>query len=287
MWWYKLDKKYVTLYFKLVIISILYIFPVILADRYYNDDLGRTLYGSIEWHKDGRPIGAVLFVLLCGGNTPIIDISPLPLILGVMLISYMLITYSKERLDFVSNDYLKLLVLLFIITHPLAISNLSYKFDCIIMLAALSIPFAVYSIPDFVEKKKLFLYSLLSGILIMSMYQPAVIICISLFMVDIFFYIMDERKQLMQDCFRIGGILSGSVFYMAFVAPIFVDSQGWRHKESQMIAGISFDSLKIFIMNIRKICNYIIDYMLGTSAYYLGALGMAMIFVWGGYWSFI
>lgn len=67
MEWYRLNKKYLTLYIELVIASVLYVIPVILADRYYNDDLSRALYGARGWQKDGRPLGDVLMILLTGG----------------------------------------------------------------------------------------------------------------------------------------------------------------------------------------------------------------------------
>lgn len=68
MEWYRLNKKYLTLYIELVIASVLYVIPVILADRYYNDDLSRALYGARGWQKDGRPLGDVLMILLTGGG---------------------------------------------------------------------------------------------------------------------------------------------------------------------------------------------------------------------------
>ena len=41
---------------KLSIISLLYVFPIILANRYYNDDLSRSLMGLTGWSGDGRPV---------------------------------------------------------------------------------------------------------------------------------------------------------------------------------------------------------------------------------------
>lgn len=65
----------------LLILFMLYVTPIILADRYYNDDLGRILSGATGWDGDGRILTEWLMRGVCGGM-PIADISPLPLIMG-------------------------------------------------------------------------------------------------------------------------------------------------------------------------------------------------------------
>ena len=52
----KLDKKYGILFCLSTLMYFLYVLPIILANRYYNDDLSRALYGLTGWNGDGRPI---------------------------------------------------------------------------------------------------------------------------------------------------------------------------------------------------------------------------------------
>jgi hypothetical protein len=65
---------------------IIYVFPIIMADRYYQDDLSRSLRGITGWSNDARPLTELLMRWL-GGGTPIGDISPLPLLLAVILLA--------------------------------------------------------------------------------------------------------------------------------------------------------------------------------------------------------
>lgn len=279
MKWHKLDRKYITLYVELAAASVLYVFPIILADRYYNDDLGRSLYGSLGWTKDGRPLAGILMYLLSGGGRkPIVDISPLPLLVGVFVLSYALILYAREHLNLFSNNQMKVLILLFVITNPLAMSNWSYKYDSIIMLCSVSVPFVIFSIPK-VSCNKVFLSGSFAGIVIMSLYQPAIGICLVLFLIDISLYILNRRNELKKDCIRIVGIMSGVLLYIFFIAPVSVDSQGWRHEASQTVCGRGIQAIKIVIDNIAGSCGYIVKYICNTSWIYVGGLCTMIVFL--------
>ena len=71
----------------LLALCFLYILPIILADRMYGDDILRSQQGYTNWDINGRPLADLMMkgLFLFGDN--IADISPLPLILGVILFS--------------------------------------------------------------------------------------------------------------------------------------------------------------------------------------------------------
>ena len=281
MKWCKLDKRHMALYIELTILSLLYVFPVILADRYYDDDLARSLYGLTGWKGDGRPLGEWLILLLYGGQRPITDIAPLPLIAAILILSYALTLYAKKNFDLFPHNYLKVPVLLFIITNPLAMSNLSYRFDSIIMLSALSVPFMIYAIPDQISGIVLALCSFLAGVVIMSVYQPAIGMCIVLFIINILIFIMYGRNRIRQDCFRMGGIGAGAIMYALVIAPHYVDKEGWRYEASQMISNLSAESIQTVTANVKNVCTYIKNYMSGTPKLYLGILAITIAIAWG------
>ncbi|MBD5509447.1 MAG: hypothetical protein HDR05_15760 [Lachnospiraceae bacterium] len=201
MKWLKLDKKYMVQFFVLSLLSLLYVFPIILVNLYYKDDLGWSLSGTIGLKSDGRPLGEYLVLMLCGGE-PVTDTAPLPLILLVLLLSYTLILYAQINLDSVFNKYMLIPVLLLVITNPLAIECLSYRYGAIVMFTALALSFIIFSIPDTISKIALFIYSSVLSMAIMSLYQPALGMCLILLIISVFFYVINDKKL---DFIRGGG----------------------------------------------------------------------------------
>ncbi len=95
--WLTLNTKTCRFFYALTILYGIYVLPVLLADRFYHDDLTRSLRGVTGWNNDARPLAEWLMKWLCGGF-PIGDISPLPLLLSVVLLSYVMTLYVKQSL---------------------------------------------------------------------------------------------------------------------------------------------------------------------------------------------
>ena len=114
----------------LLILNLVYVLPIIIANRYYNDDLPRSLYGATRWNGDGRPLVEVIIKILCM-NTTINSIAPLPLILGVLFFSYVLSMYIKQYFGETYHDYIKILGSFFVIANPFMLANLSYHYDSV------------------------------------------------------------------------------------------------------------------------------------------------------------
>lgn len=240
----------------------------------YNDDMARTLYGLTGWNGDGRPLGELLIKLLCGGE-PIVDIAPLPLILSVVILSYALVVYAKSCLDFISNEYVQALLLATVLMNPFAMSNLSYRFDCIIMFTALSIPFILFSIPDTVGKIRLFICSFVSSVAAMSLYQPVLGMCIALFIIH-FFFVVTGRKTAFAGIWKMGGVGAGAIFYKLVIAKHYVSLDDWRH-EASGIVDISSRSIKTVWDNMTGCVRYIKDFFRQTSTLNLALWGIIIV----------
>ncbi len=252
---FKLDVKERRLYFKLLFVSLLYVLPIVIADVRYNDDMARSLYGLTGWYGDGRPLGELLIEVLCGGN-PIVDLAPFPLLLSVAVLSYALVLYNRKYLDFVSNDAASVLLLSVVLMNPFAMSNLSYRFDSIIMFSALSIPFLLFAMPDAAGKVETVIYSTAAGVVMMTLYQPVLGMCIILFGIHIFFCAADKR-DIFPGLYRMGGIGIGAAFYKLIVARRFITSQhDWRYAASKIVP-LSPRSISIMGNNVVECCRYI------------------------------
>src|ERR1700747_2062740 len=64
------------------------LFPILRANRYYNDDLKRALIGRTGWDSNGRPLATLLMKLLQAYDHALIDISPLTQVGAVALLAW-------------------------------------------------------------------------------------------------------------------------------------------------------------------------------------------------------
>lgn len=145
--WLKLDKKFLIIFVILCCLSLLYALPILRSQQLYMDDLGRSYYGYYGWEGDIRPLSDILMKLLSNGNVIIYNIAPLTQILGIVLLSYSLVLFLKRYLNNM-GVLTSVLMLLFCIVCPFALESLSYKFDSLMMLLALSLMIAIFSIPE-------------------------------------------------------------------------------------------------------------------------------------------
>lgn len=275
MRWYQLDKKYSNIYVKLFLLSLLYVFPLILADIYYNDDLGRAQYGVPGWSGDGRPLGEAIVVWLSGRRSSVIDLAPLPLILSMLILVYTLVLYAKTNWDKEFNEYMQIMALLFVLVNPFNMANLSYRYDCIIMFAALSIPFLMYSIPDTIPKAGIVISSFAFGIIIMSTYQPAICMCLVLCVINLFLFVIGKMKNIIVELYRLSGVGAGAIVYKCAIAPHYVSKLDWRQDASHVVGPKDID---IFFSNIVRTCNYLKDNILGIPPINLAVLGALIVF---------
>ena len=81
----------------LLVCTVLFVLPLLLANIYYIDDNGRAALGYTNWGPDGRPLADIMIKALFL-SAHISDIFPLPLILGVLIISASLTQFARHFL---------------------------------------------------------------------------------------------------------------------------------------------------------------------------------------------
>ncbi len=278
MKWYQLDKKYTINFILLSVLSFFYVFPTILMlnNFYFNDDIGWSLGRGIGFKGDGRPLLEYLVLALCGGE-PITDTAPLPLILGILFLSYTLILYAKTNLDFISNRCALLAMLLFIITNPFLVECASYRYGSIGVLISIALPFVIFSIPDTVSRIKVFIYSAFLSIALLSLQQAAIGLCLVLFIAEIFFLLFQDRTvNYAHEGLRIAGIGVGAIIYKAIIAPHYVSQSDWRYNASQTLE-IKPESILIIFQNIIDTCKFMLKFISETAFWYQIVLALIII----------
>jgi hypothetical protein len=121
----------------LLVLSLLYALPLFFDGRYYLDDMPHAMNGLTLWEQDGRPLASIIssvasFQLPSFSGAALLDISPLPQILGLTALAYGASRLARTLFNG-STDLWRCLVVFPIISSPFMLQNLSYKFDALTM----------------------------------------------------------------------------------------------------------------------------------------------------------
>lgn len=190
--WLTIEKKDRNLFFALTVIYGVYVLPIILANRFYQDDLSRSLYGVTGWNNDARPLTERLMIWLCGGF-PIGDVFPLTLILAVLLLAYTVTMYAKRYLPSEGFPIPALIAGFLVIANPFFLSGLSYRFDSVTMVLALCATILPYVTPERKALWKIFVFSFLMCMVAFTTYQPAAGVYVGLWFIELFFMLFAAR----------------------------------------------------------------------------------------------
>lgn len=266
------------------ILYTIYIIPIMIADVYYHDDLARSFYGATSWNGDGRPIAELIIVILSLGK-PIVDLAPFNLILGIIILCFSLSLYSEIKMRGITK-YEVMLCLCLILIQPFSMQALSYRYDSVFMLVALSACFFTMSLPEditaFINNLKISgnhfyvlkvhfnivilrmiihaVAMMIATIVILSTYQPAICMMLVLLFVDIAFWVCcDNSISVKIIISKFVGLLVGALIYKITIVALFVDKAGWRQEASQLIP-IRSGFLLVVLHNIKISVIYCSNY---------------------------
>lgn len=249
----KLQDKGRKIFIGLTLLFIAYVLPIIWADRYYYDDLARAFMGEAGWNGDGRPLTELLMKVLCGGM-PLVDISPLPLLLGISILAYVLALYAQKNMGENTHLLPQICALFFVIMNPFLLSNLSYKFDVLSMLMALSAVFLCYTLPEAWGKWRISLCSFLFCLMALSLYQAVIGAYLGLFLIHLVFRKRNGRIKMGEEILRLVSLAAAGLVYKVAIAEYFVSKNDWRAGASQYISEVSRESLVLIKSNIINLC---------------------------------
>lgn len=168
--------------------SFFYVFPIIISQVYYIDDLGRILTGR-DWSHDVRTAAGIIYKLFTF-NKGIVNFYPYSSIIAAFIVS--LILYISSIIIFNSNKLTALLASTLSICSPFFLENLTYRYDSLPM----SLSLVIVLIPFFFIKNKfLFTFiSIASTTLSLSFYQVGSLGFFSFLIIYIFTEINKHKK---------------------------------------------------------------------------------------------
>lgn len=229
-----------------IVLSILYILPLILANCYYVDDISRSVGGYARWLDNGRPLAEWIIITMGFGG--VIDIAPIPLILCAVTI----VTsgfYLSQKIG-VDKKLPAILISLSILCSPFYIQNLSYRYDAFTMgLSVASAIVAASTLLDRFSKTRLAL-SVIIITAMLSLYQASVnayigIVCLCAL---VSLHRNGGRGFFAYVGMSVATLFFGMIIYKILVAEIFV-SGGYSVAHSETVE-ISSSSLPVIYRNL-------------------------------------
>lgn len=130
------------------IFSIIYIFPLLLTNSYYIDDINRSIYGY-GWNHDGRYIATKILQFISSGKD-FIDFHPYSIILAALILA-LSGYYISIILDLEKSSKIKFSGILLLIS-PLMLENISYRWDSLpmaISIISVIFPFLYLKRPSY------------------------------------------------------------------------------------------------------------------------------------------
>lgn len=259
--WLTIEKKDRPLFFALTIMYGIYILPIILANRLYQDDLSHSLYGVTGWNNDARPLTEKLVPWLCGGS-PLGDIFPLTLLLAIPLLAYTITLYAKRYLSPERSLIPALGIGFLVIANPFFLSNLSYRFESVTMVLALCAAILPYVAPERKALWKIFCFSFLMCMILFTTYQPAAGVYISLWFIELFYMFFASRIDMPRLFIRAAACGCSAVIYKYVILNHYIRpaNGGWQpdayrfswRSDAGLISGILQNSGD-FIQYIRLV----------------------------------
>lgn len=222
---------------------LLFIIPILRANYFYIDDLGRSLHGYTRWAAAGRPLASFLMEAVNFNRWTITDLAPLPQLLCVVFLamaSAWTSIFYRLRLGF------GMLPIAIIICNPFFLENLSYRFDSLTMGIAVCLAMLPFGLALLLAEIPLYLGTFLAIFLSLNFYQPA----LNIFIVLTFFSAMiDLRTRNIAEAarealLRLSCLAAALILYKIETLAFPFDSYGAKH------AGIAFDNSSVVLRNL-------------------------------------
>lgn len=273
----KRDRKFTI---TLLSLCMVYIMPIILADRYYIDDLGRSQQGYTSWSDNGRPLANLLMYLLGFGGENVVDISPLTQVFSVLVFVFSSYHYFKSNFRDISPVF-SAVILFFAFANPFLLENLSYKFDSLPMIMALSL--LMIAFVKINSKAKSWFLSVIVILASLCLYQAAIGFFVCLAVMEFVQQYIKPTPYLrntfsIYKCIvvRIAQLLSAYIVYAVLIAPQYITGD-YNVSHSKSIE-LNEQGLNIVLKNIDAVFLKILSHF-GSLRYQLVVVFL-FLFLW-------
>lgn len=264
----------------LVYYSLIFIFPIILADVYYIDDIGRVMSGTFNWINDGRPLLAFMAQILSNGEQ-LMPIFPLPLLLGIGLFDYTIVLLMGKFSPDLDCMLLKTEAMAFCFANLFLLENFSYSFEAlgmIIPLSLFSIPFMIY---NRINNKISFAVTLTLTILALCFYQALIGWYLGISFIESSLLLRKGRELkeiLIRWTQRITPMVLGILLYKVTIAKMLVKGD-YDTTHAGIVKIGSYEGILQIINNWYRLAEYLRIYFKSLNIVLLSLLFTLIIFI--------
>ncbi len=211
----------------------LILYPILRADRYYNDDMKRALVGRASWDSNGRPLTTLLMRALQCYDHAMVDISPLTQIGAVAILAWIGVLMARRYA--IRSTWMAALAAFPLGGQPFFLENLSYKFDALSMSLAMLLAVLPILVPG--HDRRGWWLGLLALFGSLCFYQPAINAYLVLMVLELVFAQLQRvpparlARQFLRQALQVG--VAMLVYYLLVGMHI----SGWVKHASERIHG--------------------------------------------------
>ncbi|MDR2013211.1 MAG: glucosyltransferase domain-containing protein [Rhodanobacter sp.] len=211
------------------------LYPILRADRYYNDDLKRALIGRTGWDSNGRPLTTLLMKLLQCYDHALVDISPFTQLAAIAMLAGIGVLIARRYA--IRSPWLAALVAFPLGAQPFYMENLSYKFDALSMSFAML--FALVPVLVLGQGRRAGWLGVLALFVSLNFYQPAINVYLMFVLLE--FAMAQLRDQAPRDLWKQLAVRAGQFLVSMAIYEIIVGIHvnGWVKRKSVTIHHLS------------------------------------------------
>lgn len=244
----------------------LILYPILRADRPYNDDLKRALIGRAGWDSNGRPLTTLLMRVLQCYDHAMVDISPLTQIGAIGLLAF--IGAMVARRYVVGPAWLAALIAFPLGAQPFFLANLSYKFDALTMCLAMLLALVPILRPP--AGRRGWWLGVLALFGSLNLYQPAVNLYLVFVLLDL--VLLQLRNASGRELAGTAGVrlLQVVVSMLIYELVVGIHISGWVEHQAETIHG--WHELPLLLRNFVDFYAFVIAGFNGHWWLYFGPL---------------
>ncbi|MEO5626986.1 MAG: glucosyltransferase domain-containing protein [Dokdonella sp.] len=218
-------------FFILLSLYFVVLFPILRANRYYNDDLKRALVGHQSWDATGRPLTTLLMRVLQYYDRAMVDISPLTQFGAIAILAWIGVLVARRYA--INSPGMAALAAFPLGAQPFFMENLSYKFDALSMSLAMLL--ALVPILATSDDRRGWWLGVLSLFASLNLYQAAVNAYLVFIVLDIVLAQLKNRppREVLQRLFS--RILQAGMTMLIYQLIVGVHINGWVKQNSEKI----------------------------------------------------
>lgn len=235
----------------LLVLYSLILYPILRADRYYNDDLKRALVGRAGWDSNGRPLTTLIMRMLQCYDHAMVDISPLPQIGAIALLAWIGVLLARRYS--IRSSWMAALVAFPLGAQPFYLENLSFKFDALSMSLAMLLAVLPMLRPD--DSRRAWWLGVLALWASLCFYQPAINAYLVFVLVEWVFLQLQQAQPSQLAGKLIARFLQIGTAMLLYYLIVGIHVSGWVKHASERIHG--WHELPLLLTNFVDFYSYV------------------------------